>query len=95
MSVRSSATPENANKARLLLHVPADAVVRLNGQRMRTTGEEREYISPELEEGETYVYDIQVAWTQDGQQREESREVKVRGNNSTTVRFGAASLVKR
>ena len=82
---RTSPAAENANKARLLLRVPADAVVRLNGQRMRANGEEREYLSPELEEGETYVYDIQVTWTQEGQKREESRQVKVVANRTTSV----------
>jgi uncharacterized protein (TIGR03000 family) len=78
------------------LHVrlPADAELWLNGQRMKGTGPERDFITPPLKEGETYAYQVKARWTQDGQPSEEAIEVKVRANKATTVRLGTSTLAK-
>jgi uncharacterized protein (TIGR03000 family) len=83
------------NKARLHVTLPADAELWLNGQRMHHTGAERDFITPPLKKDETYTYHVRAHWTQDGQPREESIEVKVRANKTTAVQLGASTLAKR
>jgi uncharacterized protein (TIGR03000 family) len=89
------AAPAADNKARLRLTVPADAVVWLNGKRMTRTGAEREFITPQLQKGHTYAYEIKARWTQDGRPQEETIEVKVRANKTTSISLGTSSLAKR
>jgi uncharacterized protein (TIGR03000 family) len=83
------------HKARLHVILPADAVLWLNGQRMHRTGAERDFLTPPLQEGETYAYQVTARWTQDGRPLEETIDVKVRANKTTTVRLGTSSLAKR
>lgn len=83
------------NKARLHVTVPADAELWLNGQRMHLTGAERDFLTPPLHKGETYGYQVKARWTQDGQPREETLDVKVRANKTTAVQLGASALAKR
>jgi uncharacterized protein (TIGR03000 family) len=91
---RQSARSEE-NKARLHVEVPADAVLWLNGQRTNSTGTARDFILPQLKPGETYVYHVKARWTVDGKALEESREVKVRANKTTTVQLTSSSIVQR
>src|SRR5262249_53231424 len=88
-------SPAVDNKARLHVKLPADAVLWLNGQLMRRTGAERDFISPELKEGETYAYEVKARWVQDGLPKEETIEAKVHANKTTTIRFGTSSLAQR
>jgi uncharacterized protein (TIGR03000 family) len=90
-----NARPAAKNKALLHVSVPADAELWLNGKHMTRTGTERDFISPQLEEDESYAYKIKARWTQDGQPQEETVEVKVRANKTTNVRLGTSSLAKR
>lgn len=83
------------NKARLRVSLPADAVLWLNDQRMDRTGSERDFITPHLQKGETYAYQVKARWTQDGKSQEETIEVKVRANKTTAVSLGTSSLAKR
>lgn len=90
-----NAPPPADNKARIHVQLPADAVLWLNGRRMHRTGAERDYISPELTAGETYVYQVKARWAQDGAAKEETIEVKVRANKTTTIRFDTSALALR
>jgi uncharacterized protein (TIGR03000 family) len=89
------AAPSADNKARLHVRLPANAELWLNGQRMRRTGPERDFVTPPLKEGETYTYQVKARWTQDGQPLEETIEVKVRANKAATVRLGTSTLATR
>ncbi len=83
------------NKARLHVRLPANAELWLNGQRMKGTGPEREFITPPLKEGQSYSYRVKARWTRDGQPSEETIEVKVRANKATSVRLGTSKLATR
>lgn len=75
------------NKALLRVHLPADAILWLNGQRMTQTGAEREFISPELEEGATYRYQVKARWQKNGHAVEQTIRVEVHANKTATVHF--------
>jgi uncharacterized protein (TIGR03000 family) len=84
-------TPAADNKAHLHVHVPAGARVWVGGAATTQTGTERDFVSPELNPGKTYSYEVKARWTQDGQPVEETRTVKVRANETSNVRFGSQS----
>jgi uncharacterized protein (TIGR03000 family) len=75
------------NKALLRVHLPTDAILWLNGQRMTQTGAEREFLSPELEEGATYRYQVKARWQKDGHTVEQTIPVEVHANKTATVHF--------
>jgi uncharacterized protein (TIGR03000 family) len=91
---RNAPSPAD-NKARLHVQLPADAMLWLNDRQMHRLGAERDFISPELTAGETYVYQVKARWVQDGRSKEETIEVKVRANKTTTVRFDTSALALR
>jgi uncharacterized protein (TIGR03000 family) len=75
------------NKARLRIRLPAEAILWLDGQRMTQTGAEREFLSPELEGGVTYRYEVKARWQKEGRAVEQTIPVEVRANQTSTVHF--------
>jgi uncharacterized protein (TIGR03000 family) len=73
----------------LVVHVPADAQLEVEGAKTKTTGEVREFASPPLAAGKSYVYTLKATWTENG--AEKSREIKVRvtGGKRVEVDFTA------
>lgn len=53
-------------QARLKMSVPADAVVEVEGVKTKQTGTERSFISPDLEVGKKYAYQVKITYTKDG-----------------------------
>jgi uncharacterized protein (TIGR03000 family) len=87
--------PGEDDKARLHVALPTDAELWLNGERMQRTGAERDFITPQLQKGQTYAYQLKARWTQDGRPVEETIDVKVCANKTTNVRLGTSSPAKR
>jgi uncharacterized protein (TIGR03000 family) len=72
------------------IRVPeAGAQLWIEGQEMSTQGLVRNFISPPLEAGARYTYTIRAQWTENGKQREATREVPVRPGQRVTVDFAA------
>ena len=67
--VPSAMPAAGADRVVLMGHLPADALVWIDGARTTSTGEERHYISPPLEAsdaGKQLYYTVRVAWVEDG-----------------------------
>jgi uncharacterized protein (TIGR03000 family) len=79
-----------ADRARLVLTVPADAVVRLNGQRMTVTGTERKYLVPQVEPGKAYRYTVQVDVTRDGRTLSATAEPRIAAGAEVNLVFQEA-----
>jgi uncharacterized protein (TIGR03000 family) len=76
-----------SNGTLLTVHVPAEAVVYINGNLTKTTGTLRRYVSIGLEQGRRYTYEVQaVIPGQDGQ-RADNRTVHVRAGQAAEVAF--------
>lgn len=73
--------------AQLNVHVPADAQVWLEGNPTRQTGPNRLYVSPPLQAGHQYSYEIRARWTENGRAREETRHLTVRAGDRLDVAF--------
>jgi uncharacterized protein (TIGR03000 family) len=64
--------------------VPADAEIFFDGERTTQKGTERLFITPPLQAGKKYHYDLLARWKEDGKTVEQKRQVEVSGG--TTVR---------
>jgi len=78
------------HRARIEVVVPsARAEVHLQGTTMRQTGTVREYLSPPLQAGSKYVYDVRVRWSDSEGEHEQTRSVRVWAGASRRVDFTA------
>ncbi|MEQ8788498.1 MAG: TIGR03000 domain-containing protein [Pirellulaceae bacterium] len=76
--------PPKADMASLLLSVPADSQVLVNGHETTSTGATRTYYSRGLREGEQYKYEIRVL---DGDAAEETKTVYLTGGTRSRLNF--------
>ena len=63
--------------ALLVVHVPADARVFVNGNATSSTGTVRQYMSNGLSAGQTYAYEIRAEFERDGQTIVENKSVRL------------------
>lgn len=83
--------------AMLIISVPAEAKVFLNGQATRSTGRVRSFNTPNLETGKNYSYEVRAELTRDGQTVTETRQVTFQAGGHVSVSFadlGDSSLTK-
>lgn len=72
-----SAQDAGERPATLVITLPADAVLEIDGVKTKSTGELRAFASPPLPAGEKFVYTLKATWKQDGKDRTVERQVKV------------------
>jgi uncharacterized protein (TIGR03000 family) len=78
--------------ARVKVTLPdADARVWFEGQLTKQHGTERGFVSPQLDAGQEYVYDVRARWTENGREVERTRSVRVRADGTATVDFTASA----
>jgi uncharacterized protein (TIGR03000 family) len=65
----------------------AQAVVWFNGKRMSAAGRVRVYLTPPLQPGKDYYYDVSAAWYEGGRLVRQQREVPVRPGGAVVVDF--------
>jgi uncharacterized protein (TIGR03000 family) len=76
-------------KAEITVLVPADAEVFFDGDPTIQKGTERRFVTPPLEVGKKYHYDVLARWKKDGKAVEQTRKVEVSGGGSVRVDFFA------
>jgi uncharacterized protein (TIGR03000 family) len=69
------------NSAHVRLHVPAGARVWFDHLETKQTGRTRDYSTPPLTPGKTYVYDVRVKWQKDGKPVEVKRRLRIRARD--------------
>jgi uncharacterized protein (TIGR03000 family) len=76
------------NRATIRLQAPtADAEVWFDCEKTSQTGTIRDYYSPPLTPGKSYVYRIRVRWLENGKPVEKERTIHVRANTRQDVDF--------
>jgi uncharacterized protein (TIGR03000 family) len=70
--------------------VPADAEVSFFGQKTERQGGVRRFVTPPLEPGKVYYYDIQVRWRENGRELVRNRSVAVTAGARQSVDFRTA-----
>lgn len=80
------------NQATLIVSLPADAKLFIQGQATTTTGATRTFVSPTLEAGKDYVYTLKAEVVRDGKPLSVTREVTVRAGQTveTSLEFPVA-----
>jgi uncharacterized protein (TIGR03000 family) len=73
--------------ARMRIEVPADAEVWIDGAKSVQTSRVRDFVSPPLDLGKSYSYEVRCRWTVDGRPIEQMRKVNIRANVWTAVDF--------
>jgi uncharacterized protein (TIGR03000 family) len=71
--------------ATIVVNLPADARLTINGQSTQSTSGERRFVSPPLQPGKTFSYTLQARIDRDGQSATVSREVEVRAGLQSRV----------
>ncbi|CAN5258598.1 hypothetical protein BH10PLA2_BH10PLA2_11550 [soil metagenome] len=73
--------------AKLMINLPADAKLYVDGQLTSSTTDNRVFTTPDLKTGLTYFYDLKAEITRDGQTVTENKRVIVRSGDSVRTNF--------
>jgi uncharacterized protein (TIGR03000 family) len=73
--------------ATLLVNLPADAVLTIDGARTTSTSAERVFRTPALEQGQDFEYTLEARVVRAGQEKVIKQRVTVRAGEQTTVRM--------
>lgn len=73
--------------AKLMINLPADAKLYVDGQLTSSTTENRVFTTPELQRGLTYFYDLKAEITRDGQTITENKRLIVRSGDNLRTSF--------
>lgn len=76
-----------AQPAKLLVEVPADARLFIDGQQMKATAERRSFNTPALPPGQSYFYEVKAEVVRDGKTYSESKRVIVRAGETARAAF--------
>jgi uncharacterized protein (TIGR03000 family) len=80
-----------AAPATIVVRLPADARLMIDGNATRSTQDVRTFESPPLQPGKTYQYTLKAEVTRDGKTVERSRDVTVRAGQQSDVTFDLPS----
>lgn len=71
--------------ARLVVTLPGDATLKIDGRATTSTSGQRVFQTPALEPGKTFHYTLEAEVVRDGQARTVTRKVAVRAGEETRV----------
>jgi uncharacterized protein (TIGR03000 family) len=80
--VSRKASPRQAT---VVVHLPADAKLYVDGKRANLTSKTRSFVTPELQKGQDYYYTVKAEVRRDGVTKEQSERVFVRAGTVTHV----------
>lgn len=69
------------------VRIPSDAEIWFEGAKTQSTGMFREFVSPQLEPGQDYIYQIRARWMENGQEVNKTRELRVRAGDQLNLDF--------
>jgi len=84
-STGSSTIP--SDEIQIMLSVPADAKVLVNGKPTSSTGSLRRFVSKDLNPNDTYRFDIQATYAVDGKEVTQSRAIVARAGGLEEIAF--------
>jgi uncharacterized protein (TIGR03000 family) len=73
------------------VRVPENATIWFDGDKTNQTGTFREFITPALEPGEKYTYEIKAQWAENGKEVVRTRKVDIYAGDRMMVNFMAPS----
>jgi uncharacterized protein (TIGR03000 family) len=89
VSVSAPALTRNSGQGQaiVIVDLPADAKLTINGWKSANTNSTRRFRSPPLESGKAYTYDLRAEVVRDGQTMVQTRQIVVFGGRETRVPF--------
>ena len=80
---------EGAAPATLIVTIPADARLRIDGEATTSTTSQRVFVSPALNFGREYHYTLEAEFQKNGKMVKVTKEVAVKAGDETRVNFDA------
>jgi uncharacterized protein (TIGR03000 family) len=80
--------------AKLIVKVPANTRLTIEGAPTTSTARERTFVSPKLVPGQAYYYTIEATYVKGGRSVVVKRQVEVRAGKTTQVTLGASRTVE-
>lgn len=77
--------------ATIVVTLPAEAKLMVDGNATRSTSDRRTFTTPALEAGETFVYSLRAEIVVNGEVAVQTQDVTVRSGETTQVSFTFAS----
>jgi len=77
------------NAVLLGIRVPENAQIWIDGQKTSQTGTFREFVTPPLEQGEKFTYNIKATWTENGKPVVRERQVNFYSGDRLMVNMTA------
>jgi uncharacterized protein (TIGR03000 family) len=74
--------------------VPADAKISFDGSTTVQKGKQRQFVSPPLQAGEKYTYDVQANWKQDGREVTQKRRITIHAGDVVNLTFPETAAAK-
>jgi uncharacterized protein (TIGR03000 family) len=82
------AVPVNDPRAFIQVRVPAAAEIWFDGDKTSQSGAVRDFVSPALQTGRSFTYEIRARWTDDsGKVIDKTKQVKVEAGKQSTADF--------
>jgi uncharacterized protein (TIGR03000 family) len=86
-TVGRAAGQEPARPVHLTFVVPAEAQVWVEGAATTMRGPVREFVSPAIPSGPSYIYTVRVRWQRDGQAVDEKRDLTVKAGDFVELNY--------
>jgi uncharacterized protein (TIGR03000 family) len=77
----------------LIVSLPADAVLTINGMLTRSTGSERSFITQELASGKDHQFILKCDFTRDGAKQSITRKLRLRAGATERTEFLPRNLL--
>jgi uncharacterized protein (TIGR03000 family) len=78
-------------QAKVVIDVPVQASLYIDGQLMPNKAGKRTFVTPALQAGQTYYYDIKLVQVQNGQEQVQTSRVLLRPGQAVAANFERAS----
>jgi uncharacterized protein (TIGR03000 family) len=89
---QSIASPSAPDEQVAYIHIrvsPPHAEISFQGSKTMQVGSSRMFVSPPLEQGQSYNYEIRVSWTENGRVVTQDRKIPVRAGDRLSIVFRA------
>lgn len=78
---------EGGLRTEIVMNVPLDAIIFVDGNRITSGGSTRLFVTPPLAVGRRYFYDVKVSWVEGSHARESSDHVSFRAGERVVLNY--------